>query len=824
MAEARAAIEPQSVTLDVTGMTCAACSTRLEKVLARVPGVASASVNLALEQATIAGSDLDATALVAAVEGAGFGAVPRESEEAPPAGVIGLEISGMTCAACSARLEKVLARVPGVASASVNLALEQASIAGAGIDPAELVAAVEGAGFGARVMESRAEARRRREAEADERRAREERHTLWLLAFSALLTVPLVLPMLLMPFGIMLHISPWLELALATPVQVLVGQRFYRGGWKALRGGSANMDVLVSLGTSAAYFYSLVVLLRMGDAARGHLYFEGAAAILTLVLLGKYMEARAKRGTSAAVRALMKLKPETATRLVDGRQETVPVELVRHGDIVLVRPGESLPVDGRIARGATEIDESLVTGESLPVEKRPGDRVTAGTINGTGAIEIETMAVGEETTIARIVRLVEAAQTGKVPIQRLVDRIAAVFVPVVIGIAILTFAGWLVAGGSFEEALVAAVSVLVIACPCALGLATPTALVAGTGAAARAGILIKDIEALERAGDVDLVVFDKTGTLTEGRPAVTDIVAAEGFSRPQVLGLAAAVQAMSEHPLARAMVERATADGLAAAKVEGFRSTTGAGVEGIVDGKAVVVGNAALMAAKGVDAAALAEAAAGLEAEAKTVATVAVDGRTAGLVALADPLRQTSRAAIAALGARGIETGMLTGDAAKVAAAIAAEAGLQHWRGPVRPEEKSRAVEDFRAGGKVVAMVGDGVNDAPALAAADVGIAMGTGSDVALETAAITLMRPDPRLVAAALDASRRTRTKIRQNLFWAFVYNIVGIPLAALGFLSPAIAGAAMAMSSVSVVSNAALLRGWKPDFGPAGGADARP
>ncbi|MEZ5840468.1 MAG: heavy metal translocating P-type ATPase [Hyphomicrobiales bacterium] len=805
---------PETIALDVTGMTCAACAARIEKVLGRVPGVAEASVNLALEQVTVSGAGLDTAAIVLAIEGAGFGAAPRESAVAAPAGTIGLEISGMTCAACSARLEKVLSRVPGVAGASVNLALEQATISGAGVDAAALVAAVEGAGFGAKVMESRAEARRRREAEADERRAGEERRTLMLLALSAALTLPLVLPMVLMPFGVMFHWPPYLELALALPVQVLVGQRFYIGAYKSLRGGSANMDVLVALGTSAAFLYSLVMLARMGEGARGHLYFEASAAILTLILLGKYMEARAKRGTSAAVRALMKLKPETATRLVDGRMETVPVELVGHGDIVLVRPGESLPVDGRIARGATEIDESLVTGESLPVTKAVGDRVTAGTINGTGAIEIETLAVGEETTIARIIRLVETAQTGKAPIQRLVDRIAAVFVPVVIGIAILTFGGWMASGGSFEQALVAAVSVLVIACPCALGLATPTALVAGTGAAAKAGILIKDIEALERAGDVSLVLFDKTGTLTEGRPAVTDIVAADGFSEAEVLRLAASVQAFSEHPLARAMVARAGADGLATARAEGFRSTTGAGVEADVEGRHVVVGNAALFAARGIDASGLGAAAARLEGEAKTVATVAVGGRVAGLVALADPLRETSREAVARLGQRGISAGMLTGDAAKVAAAIAGAAGLDHWRGPVRPEEKSSAVEAFRAEGKVVAMVGDGVNDAPALAAADVGIAMGSGSDVAMETAAITLMRSDPRLVAAALAVSRRTRTKIRQNLFWAFVYNIIGIPLAALGFLSPAIAGAAMAMSSVSVVSNAALLRGWRPDF----------
>ena len=797
---------------DISGMTCAACSTRLEKVLAKVPGVATANVNLALERATITGSSLDPAAIVTATEKAGFEAHRRDQGPAPVPGAVEFDISGMTCAACSARLEKVLAKVPGVTAANVNLALERATIRGTDLDNAALIGAVEKAGFGATLRESRAEARRRHEQEQAGREAAELRRTLWLLAFAAALTLPLVLPMLLMPFGLRFHWSPFFEFALAAPVQVFVGQRFYAGAYKALRGGSANMDVLVALGTSAAFLYSLALMVLYGENARGHLYFEASAAILTLILLGKTIEARAKRGTSAAVRALMDLKPEVATRLRDGRSEVVSVDLLVHGDRVLIRPGERIPVDGRVLDGHSEADEALVTGESRPVVKGIGDGVTAGTINGAGALEVEVLALGEETTIARIIRLVEAAQAGKAPIQRLVDRVAAIFVPVVIAIALVTFAGWMLAGGGFEQALVAAVSVLVIACPCALGLATPTALVAGTGAAAKAGILIKNIEALERAGNVDMVLFDKTGTLTEGRPAVTDIVAASNWAEAGLIALAAGAQSFSEHPLARAIVERARTDGITAEKADHFRSLTGRGVTATVAGRTVAIGNTALMAESAVDIGALAAEKARLEADAKTVAVIAVDGEAAGLIALADPVRGTSRTAVELLNRRNIDAGMLTGDAADVARAIAADVGLKAWRGPVRPEEKNAAVEEFRRQGRVVAMVGDGVNDAPALAAADLGIAMGSGSDVAMETAAITLMRPDPRLVAAALDVSTRTRTKIRQNLFWAFIYNVIGIPLAALGFLSPAIAGAAMAMSSISVVSNAALLRGWKP------------
>ncbi len=727
---------------------------------------------------------------------------------------ITLEIGGMTCAACSARVERVLSRVDGVGSASVNLALERAEVVpSTPVDTAALIRVVEKAGFTARPA-ARQATKRRAEAEAMEARRRsEEGWLMFLLFFAVVMTSPFLLMMAAMALGLDWHLMPGAELALATPVQVLVGWRFYRGAYRALRGGSANMDVLVSLGTSAAYFYSLALVITKGDAVAGKLYFESAAVILTLVLLGKLIEARAKRSTTAAVRALMALRPETATLIVGGDTKVVAIERVGPGDVVLVRPGERVPVDGKIRSGTSELDESLVTGESLPVVKNTGGSVTAGTINGSGALEITTGAVGEDTTLARIIHLVEHAQIGKAPVQRLVDRIAAIFVPVIVVISVVTFGGWMLAGGSFETALVAAVSVLVIACPCALGLATPTALVAGTGAAARAGVLVKDIAALEVAHRVDTVVFDKTGTLTEGRPAVTGVEAANGPA-DDVLALAAAANHASEHPLAVAIVAAAEAKGLALAASSGLRARAGRGVVSTVDGAKVLVGNRALMTEENVDLQPVDALVERRSKSSETVVTVARDGIAVGIIALADPVRAEARDAVAELKRRNVNSMMMTGDSAGVAASVAGTLGLDDWQGPVRPEEKSGKVEELRRDGRTVAMVGDGINDAPALAAADIGIAMGTGTDIAMETAGITLMRADPRLVPAALDISGATTRKIRQNLFWAFVYNAVGVPLAAFGFLSPELAGAAMAMSSVSVVSNAALLKRWRPTF----------
>jgi Cu+-exporting ATPase len=722
------------------------------------------------------------------------------------------DVTGMTCAACSARIEKVLGRMPGVEKATVNLALETAEIVAPGVETAAIVETIERAGFGARPRDTAVAARRAALEAAAAERAAEEKRTLALFLFAAVLTLPFLVAMVPMVWGEHAHwLTPWLQLVLATPVQFVAGARFYVGAFKALRGRSANMDVLVALGTTAAWAFSVWAMWQHGEHAGPHLYFEGSATVLTLILLGKMLEARAKRSASAAVAKLMQLRPDMATRLAaDGGHEVVSVDLLRRGDLVLVRPGERVAADGTIREGASDLDESLITGESMPVAKSEGAKVTAGTINGAGALTIEVTAVGEDTTIARIAHLVEQAQIAKAPVQKLVDRVAAVFVPVIVAIAVLTFGTWWLAGFDFEAALIPAVAVLVIACPCALGLATPTALVAGTGAAAKAGILIRDIEALERAHAVDCVVFDKTGTLTEGKPAVTDVFTLGG-SGEEMLRLAASLQTASEHPLGRAMVAAATARGLALSAAVGFRAEVGRGVSGTIDGRSVLVGNRRLMEEAGVDLRLFESEARRLAGEAKTVVVVARDREALGLVALADPVRATARPAIERLSAERISTHLVTGDAKAPAQAVGRMVGIDQVRAQVLPEGKVEAVELLRRSSQVVAMVGDGVNDAPALAAADVGIAMGSGADVAMETAGITLMRADPRLVPAALEIARATWGKIRQNLFWAFFYNVVGVPLAATGHLTPALAGAAMAMSSVTVVTNALTLTRWK-------------
>ena len=703
-------------------------------------------------------------------------------------------IGGMTCATCAGRVEKALAQVAGVVRAEVNLATERAVVEGVALHPAELIGAVEDAGYEAALITGDSAEDRAREAEA----ARRARRALIVLIVSAVLTAPLLLPMA----GIAL--PGWLALLLATPVQFGIGARFYRAGWHALRAGTGNMDLLVALGTSAAYGESLVVVARGGG---GHTYFEAAAVVITLVLLGKWLEARARRAAGAAIRALAALRPEMARVERNGAEITLPVAAVAVGDVVVVRPGERLPTDGIVRDGASEVDESLLTGESLPAAKHPGDPVIGGAINGGGLLRIETTAVGGQTTLARIIALVEGAQTRKAPVQRLVDRVAAVFVPVVLGCALLTFLGWWLIGGSAEGGLVAAVAVLVIACPCSLGLATPTALMAGTGAAARAGILIRDAEALEVAHRVDTVVLDKTGTLTEGRPEVTEIVP-RGVGTAELLALAAAAQQGSEHPIARAVLARA--EGLALPKPEGFHARPGLGLTATVGGRRVVIGNRALLAAEGI-APALADEAAALEAEGRTVMWVAAP-EVVGLIAVMDQVKPGAAEAVQRLRQTGIATVLLTGDNARSAGAVAQTLGIDAVRAEVLPEGKAAEVARLQQAGHRVAMVGDGVNDAPALAQADLGIAMGTGADVAMAAAGITLMRGDPSLIAEALAVSRATWRKIRQNLFWAFFYNVIGIPLAALGLLNPMLAGGAMAFSSVTVVSNALLLRRWRP------------
>jgi len=713
-----------------------------------------------------------------------------------------LAISGMTCTACAARIEKALSHTPGVASASVNFALEQADVT---FDPAKasvgsLIAAVEDVGYGAVPKLDM--------ANSAEDPGAAKRET-WALAISALLTLPLVGQMIGHLAGSGFHFNPWIEVALTVPVQFFIGARFYVSAWRAVKNGAANMDVLVVLGTTAAFAYSFYLVVTAGHGAMGRLYFEASAVVITLVLLGKGLETRAKRATSKALRALMELRPETARVLRDGIERDVPVSEVARGDIVIVKPGGRIPVDGEVDGGCSENDESLITGESLPVTKTVGAFVIGGAINGTGFLHIRATTVGADSTLSKIIQLVAAAQAGKAPVQKLVDRVSAVFVPVVVGIAVLTFAGWMVRGHAFEPALLAAVSVLVIACPCALGLATPTALIAGTGAAARAGILFSDVAALDHARRVDTVIFDKTGTLTEGKPKV---VAVETFAGDEkaMIETAASLQAGSEHPLAKAVLDYAGTFQLQT--VTDFRAVSGKGVTGKVGGESVAIGNAAFLAEQGVALNGAVAKCAAYEGQGKTAVLVARGGKVVGLIAITDTARHESREAIEILKAGHVASVMLSGDAQGVAGAIGKELGLTESRGGMKPEDKAAEIATRRKQGHVVAMVGDGINDAPALAAADVGIAMGTGTDVAMATAGVTLMRPDLRLVPEALNVSRLTWRKIRQNLFWAFIYNVVGIPLAALGLLSPIIAGAAMAASSVSVVTNSLLLTRWKP------------
>ena len=716
-------------------------------------------------------------------------------------GVIDLKVEGMTCASCVARVEKALRKVPGVEEASVNLATETATIQA---DPAvaeAAMAAIRKAGYEAALR-----------VEGEKEVAVPDREGYVVLA-AALLTVPLVVPMVAAIFGAHWMLPAWIQLLLATPVQFVVGARFYRSAWKALLARAGNMDLLVALGTSAAYFLSVYLLAR--DGAGAHLYFEASAVVVTLVRLGKWLESRAKRRTTEAIRALAALRPEQARVIKDGIEREVRVEFVRVGDRVVVLPGERVPVDGEIVEGDTHVDESLITGESLPVARGAGGRVTGGSVNGEGRFVARVTAVGAETTLARIIRNVESAQAAKAPIQRLVDRVSEVFVPAIIAVALVTFVLWGLIGGDWEAATLDAVAVLVIACPCALGLATPTAIMVGTGVAARHGILIKDAEALETAHRARVVALDKTGTLTEGKPRVMEVVAA-GEARAQVLRLAAAVQRGSEHSLAKAVLEAAAAEGIELPAASEARAVPGRGVEALVEGRRLALASerwAGELHAAGREA--LEADAARMKASGRTVSwllELEPAPRTLGLIAFGDAVKPGAPALIERLKALGVRPVLITGDNAGAARSAAAELGIEDVRSEVLPEDKAAVIARLRKEAGVVAMVGDGINDAPALAAADVGIAMGTGTDVAMHTAGITLMRGDPMLVAEALDISRRTYAKIRQNLFWAFVYNVVGVPLAAFGLLNPVIAGAAMAFSSVSVVSNALLLRRWKP------------
>ncbi|MGM0712865.1 heavy metal translocating P-type ATPase [Brevibacillus parabrevis] len=793
-------------TVPISGMTCAACALRIEKGLKKLDGVETANVNLALEKSTVvfdpAKTSLDD--IRSKIEALGYGVVADKVE---------LNITGMTCAACSTRIEKGLNKMPGVLKANVNLAMETATVEydSSQLGVSDLVRQVEKLGYQATRKEEGKE-----EEQVDRRMAEIKRQTqkFWI---SLVLSLPLLWSMvshfsftsfIWLPDFLM---NPWVQLALATPVQFIIGAQFYAGAYKALRNKSANMDVLVALGTSAAYFYSLYVAISsIGSHAHMlELYFETSAVLITLILLGKLFEAKAKGRSSEAIRKLMGLQAKTAAVVRDGVEITIPVEEVRPGDIVNVKPGDKVPVDGIVLEGQSAVDESMLTGESIPVDKAAGDAVIGATLNKNGFLKVKATKVGKETALAQIIKVVEEAQGTKAPIQRLADSISGIFVPIVVGIAVVTFLIWYFAviPGNFAEALEKAIAVLVIACPCALGLATPTSIMAGSGRAAELGILFKGGEHLETAHHLDTIVLDKTGTVTKGEPELTDVISLD-FAEPELLALVGAAEKNSEHPLAQAIVRGIAEKGIALGQTSAFEAIPGFGIRATVDSREVLVGTRRLLEQHHISYQAVSDTMLSLEQAGKTAMLAVIDGKLAGLIAVADTIKPTSKQAIERLKAMGLTVIMMTGDNRQTAEAIAREAGIEHVIAEVLPEGKAAEVKKLQAEGKKVAMVGDGINDAPALATADIGMAIGTGTDVAMEAADITLMRGELTSVADAIEMSKRTIRNIKQNLFWAFAYNTLGIPFAALGFLAPWLAGAAMAFSSVSVVLNALRLQ----------------
>ncbi|KQL21299.1 heavy metal translocating P-type ATPase [Cytobacillus solani] len=789
----------------ITGMTCAACATRIEKGLNKMEGVSDANVNLALEKASV---KFDAAKMGPAdiqekIRALGYDVITEKVE---------LVLTGMTCAACAIRIEKGLNKMDGIISANVNLALEKAAVEfnPSIVSPAEMTQKVEKLGYGASVKSED------NEKGTVDHRLKEIEKQQGKFIFSLILSLPLLWAMaghfsftsfIYVPEAFM---NPWVQMALATPVQFYIGKQFYVGAYKALRNKSANMDVLVALGTSAAYFYSLYLSLKtIGSGAHPEgLYFETSAVLITLIILGKVFEAKAKGRSSEAIKKLMGLQAKTATVIREEKEMEIPLEEVVAGDIILVKPGEKIPVDGEILEGQSALDESMITGESVPVDKTVGDRVIGATLNKNGFIKIKATKVGKETALAQIIKVVEEAQGSKAPIQRLADSISGVFVPIVVGIAVITFFVWylFVAPGDFAEALEKLIAVLVIACPCALGLATPTSIMAGSGRAAEYGVLFKGGEHLEMTHRINTVILDKTGTITNGAPVLTDVITK--LEEAEFLTLVGSAEKQSEHPLAQAIVEGIQEKNITLTHPSAFEAIPGYGIKALVDGKEVLAGTRRLMKKFNIEIEHVSDDMLTLEKQGKTAMLVAIDGAFAGIVAVADTIKETSTEAISRLKDLGLEVIMITGDNEQTAQAIAKLAGVDRVIAEVLPEGKAEEVKKLQQQGKKVAMVGDGINDAPALAVADIGMAIGTGTDVAMEAADITLIRGDLNSIADAIFMSKKTIRNIKQNLFWAFGYNTLGIPIAALGFLAPWLAGAAMAFSSVSVVLNALRLQ----------------
>jgi Cu+-exporting ATPase len=787
------------VSIPVSGMSCAACSARVEKGLSGMPGILSADVNLAVEKATVTYDPQQATpeSIIGRIKSLGYG-VAAESAD--------LLISGMSCAACSARVEKKLNSLPGVQEAVVNLVAGKASIKYIPglVSIAELRKEVQTLGFGASSASDTST------DETEKTRQKEIRLQIARFVLAAVLSLPLFWMMLT---GLMgqhkFMLSPWVQLALATPVQFVAGWQFYRGAYHSLKTGGANMDVLVALGTSAAYFYSLLSLW----AGWKLYYFESSAILITLILLGKLLEAIAKGKTSEAIKKLMGLQPKTARVVRNGAEADIAVDDVQVDDIILVRPGERIPVDGIVLEGSSSVDESMLTGESMPVEKQPGDKVVGASVNKQGSFTFSATRVGAETALAQIIRMVEEAQGSKAPVQRLADKVSGIFVPAVVTIALLTFAGWYLTGGDFTSSLMHMITVLVVACPCALGLATPTAIMVGTGVGAKKGILIRGGEHLEQTGKIDTVVLDKTGTITRGEPSMTDLWIPSSFEEKELLGIVASAEKKSEHPLGQCIVRRAEDINAPMIEISGFEAMPGLGIRFNARNEIWHIGNEALARLQEVDISPVAERKNSWEKEGKTVMVVMAGKKLAGLIAVADTIKEHAAEAISELRQLGLDIYMLTGDQRNTAMAIASQAGIENVIAEVLPDSKAQEIQKLKDAGKMVAMVGDGINDAPALSTAHVGMAIGTGTDIAMESASIVLMRGDLRAIASAIRLSRQTLRKIRQNLFWAFVYNLICIPLAIFGVFTPIMGGTAMAFSSVSVVTNSLLLKGYNPE-----------